>query len=278
MNKLDKYKVKQVRIDFTTKEAWIYSRKKVKDSKCENCGKLHADCNGEIALATIEGRVNAHLCEDCGNYFIAKGAVDINRSITKNAGIKEKLIKQADRLAPSKNYWYKKNNELSINELKERISGCIKDERDEFHTFLKYPHLDILKEFVDALNDDKEHYQYSYFEAFKETPESLWDYDSDDNYDHHRWCSYFSATKKVGGKVFSYGWANAKGDNSLEDAGFYAKDVWDSMSVIVPKKDLGSHEDLCIEFGEYCIDNYLDDQLSFKELYSKFLKNRNEKS
>jgi len=273
VNKLNKYNVKQVKLDFCPTESWLKTRKKIKDSKCENCGKLHVDCDGEIALATIECRVNAHLCKTCGDYFITKGAMDMNKNIIKNMNIKEKLIKQANRIAPSNNCGYKKTSELSVDELRKRISSDIRDERKIFHKFLEYPHLKILKEFVDAVNSEDARYQITYLDAFKSTPDVLFEYDSDDNYEHHRWCSYFDATIKVGDKIFSYQWANASGDNDLEDAGFDINNVWSSMSVVEPQKPLENLEDLCIAFGEHLLTtSFNKDNLPF--IANNFIKER----
>jgi hypothetical protein len=55
------------------------------------------------------------------------------------------------------------------------------------------------------------------------------------------------------------------------------------MSVIEPKKDLGSHEDLCIEFSLYYVKNreqYTGNESlqCRKLLFQEFLKDRNEKT
>jgi len=240
MNKLDKFQAKQVKLNFITKESWLKVRNKDNDSICENCRKPHSECNGDIALITFNGRLNAHVCEACGRYFINKGAVDINIMIDKNKAYKDKLIKQAKRIGIRFENWYskKKAEDYQVSELREKISKHIKSERNKFHEFLKYPHLTILKEFVDALNEDGSKYTTTYFDAFKEVPDALYDYDTDNNYRHHRWCSYFDATIKIGDKTFSYNWANANGDNSLEDAGFDPNNVWESMRVIDDKEDI----------------------------------------
>lgn len=279
MNKLDKFTPKQVKLNFSSKESWLKIRKKVKDSKCENCGKLHIDCDGDIVLATFTDRMNAHVCKECGEYLIGKGAVNIDILKANNQTIKEKLIKQADRL-PGSNRWYKKSSELTIDELKSRISSTIKKEREQFHEFLNYKYRSILEEFVDALNYKHPEYPITYFEAFKDVPDELYDYDSDDNYRHHRWCSYFDATIKLGDKTFSYGWANANGDNSLEDAGFYPNDVWDSMSVVIPKEEFIPKKYIIITAdtndGDYIIEkNLIDDENIeiIKPIISEIIKN-----
>jgi hypothetical protein len=160
---------------------------------------------------------------------------------------KEKLIAQAKRVGIKfSGYYGLKEENVSIDELKTRIANRIKNERDKFKEFLSYSHIDILKSFVDEMNKentDKEwYYKTSYFEAFKEAPDCLYEYDSDEDYDHHRWISYFSATKCVGDKKFGYTWATSTGDGDLEDGGFYVNGVWDGMYEIDPKDDITDKE------------------------------------
>lgn len=217
MNKLDKYIVKQVALDFTTKESWLKVRKTKKDSKCENCGKLHQEQEGEIALATIEGRVNAHLCLACGERFIKAGAVDINKKKEVMKDVKTKLIKQAERVGIRFNTWYnkKKAEDHSVDELKKRIGDYIQSERSKFHDFLK------------TYNQNKETFD-SLSEAFKASPHTIYadywsffaDYDEELSRDEHRWIDYLTVRKTVNGKTFEYDWASCTGDNSIEDQGF----------------------------------------------------------
>lgn len=44
--------------------------------------------------------------------------------------------------------------------------------------------------------------------------------------------------------------------------------------VIKPKKDLGSHEDLCLEFGKYLIAIAFNEN-NLKFVYDKFIEERN---
>lgn len=269
MNKLDKFQLKQVQLGFSNKESWIKIRTKVKDSKCENCGKLHSECTGDIALATFKDRMNAHVCEDCGKYLISKGAIDILEVMKSNMNLKDKLIKQANRVGIQFNtYWRKKKAEdYTVQELKDKIANKIKSERSEFKRFLEYKHLDILKEFVDELHKEKYYTDYTYFDAFKNCPDILYEYDTDYNYEHHRWCSYFDATIKVGDKIFSYAWANANGDNSLEDAGFNPDDVWESMSVVNPVDNITTEDML-----NWTIDNLTDSE--DREVFKNYIKDQ----
>lgn len=254
-HKLEKFTFKQIKLDFVPTEDWLKTRKLVKESKCENCGKKHAECDGEIALATIEGRLNAHLCKSCGQYYIDRGAVDINKNIAKGEVLKEKLVKQAERIGHKFNtYWNKKEGkDYSVAELKTIIIKRIDAERKCFRNMLRYTHLEILKEFVDAYNEATPRYKVTYLTVFKDPHDFLCDYDSDDNYDHRKWYSYFDATLKLGDKTFSYGWANVNGDNDLENAGFDVHSVWETMTVSTPPKPL-SQEEMLAEY-EKCRDN-----------------------
>ena len=79
-NKL-KSEVWQVKKDFTTQESWHKIKKLKKDLKCSNCKRLHSEVEGDVALATIKGKLNVHLCNECADFFIGEGAIDIQ---TKN--------------------------------------------------------------------------------------------------------------------------------------------------------------------------------------------------
>ena len=79
-----------VRLNFITKVSWLAYRTKKKEFKCENCGRLHEECNGEIAFAMIKKHPNVHLCDDCGKLYISFGVKDYTPD--KNAPTKEDII------------------------------------------------------------------------------------------------------------------------------------------------------------------------------------------
>lgn len=221
-NKLEKFTVRQVKLDFCPTDVWLETRKTIKDSKCENCGMAHVECDGDIALATIVGRVNAHLCASCGQYYIDRGAIDIQQKIVDNSIIKEKLRKQCDRLGIRFNTYYskKKYDEYSIDEIKQRISSAIKSERSNFHKFLELPpeQIKVLLAYVDEYN--KRYGKVTAYDIWKDPSEFFADYTYELNRDSHRWIDYLYVKQNLGDKVFEYQWAATTGDDSIWDQGF----------------------------------------------------------
>lgn len=132
VNRLDKYKVKQVKLDFTNKESWFKIRNRVKDRDCENCKKAHIGIEGDIALATFEDRQNAHVCEPCGKYLISKGAVDITTIQNTNKEIREGLI--ADIIKYDNRYSDKKPRNWMDTRC---LGGKSLDEVKKIHSVLK---------------------------------------------------------------------------------------------------------------------------------------------
>lgn len=121
-NKLIGYKVNQVRLNFCNKEAWIRGKKKIKDLKCENCGKQHSDCTGEIAFVSFHDRTNAHTCEECGKHYIGLGAIDLETIIKTRRSEKESLIEAIKALGNySENYYTKKLKDMVVEKLKELL-------------------------------------------------------------------------------------------------------------------------------------------------------------
>lgn len=233
--------VKQVDLKFSTSESWLKVRTKKKDSKCENCNKPHNE-ETHIVFASVEGRVNAHICYECGKYFISQGAEDIQLLRKKAVLRKDKLITQAERLGhkfpTNPKGWGKTKEAHTVETLHGLISKKIKHERDTFHKFLKSPYKEKIEKFTVELEKEEYYRDATPFELFKKIPDVFYDYDSDDDYEHHRWCSYFTATTKIGDKTYSYQWANANGDNSLEDAGFDINSVWETLVEIEPKDEI----------------------------------------
>lgn len=142
--------VKQVALDFCPTDSWLKTRKKAKDLKCENCGIMHADAEGEIALATVVGRVNAHICEKCGKDFIQRGAEDIKSKRDKYNNEKENLIESIlqfnSRYVRSGAHWSSYNLEdKKLDELQE-IHDALKLEDDK----LKLIEELIKKEYIET--------------------------------------------------------------------------------------------------------------------------------
>lgn len=119
-NKLIGYKVNQVRLSFCKNEPWVKAKTKQKDLKCENCGRQHSDCAGEIAFVSFHDRVNAHMCEDCGNHYIGLGAIDLDTIIKTRRSEKESLVASINGLGNYNKYRYsKKLEDMEIEKLKE---------------------------------------------------------------------------------------------------------------------------------------------------------------
>lgn len=181
---------------------------------------------------------------------------------------KEQLIEMANRVAGKR--WYERNEELSEKELRNRIANALKDKRSDWASFLKYKHKPIIEEFCNELRKERYYSEVTPFELFRNTPDILYDYDTDDDYDHHRWCSYFSATKKVGDKIFGYQWANANGDNSLEDAGFDIDNVWETMYVIDQKDNITVDQMLSWMIKTYVLE---EDRAGYREFIKESIIN-----
>jgi hypothetical protein len=222
-NKIDYTLVKQVKINFTTKESWLKVKTKPKDIKCENCGRLHVECNGEIAFAIVSVKGNAHLCQDCGQYFIDNGAQNVNISQNNYKLRKEKLIKQAKRIGIQFNgFWGYKESELDVDKLKDIIGRQIKQKRSKFHDFLnlKIEIKNTLFSFVDSYNVANPNYKITPFELYQNPDDIFSDYDKIIDRSSHRWLDYLTVQKKINNKTFIWGWATCNGDNSVFDQGF----------------------------------------------------------
>lgn len=79
-----------VRLGFIDKVVWLRTWNTKKDIKCENCGILHEECDGDIAICQIKSHPNLHLCDDCGKLYISLGVRDYTPD--KNTPTKEDII------------------------------------------------------------------------------------------------------------------------------------------------------------------------------------------
>lgn len=238
-------KVTQVDLQFLETESWLKSRKKVKESKCQNCKKLHKE-EKYIVFAMVEGKMNAHLCRQCGLYFIEDGARDVRKARKQSELRKEKLIKQAKRLGKKFNTYYsKKEEEYSVQDLERLIISIIDSKRKEFKEYLQQPqHIrDRVREVTTLFSDSNQVTNQECFELWK-NPNFFYDYTKDYDYDHHRWLSYFTAEQTIKDKVLIYNFATCSGDNSIEDQGFELREVWDSLQIVDYKNTITDTERL----------------------------------
>jgi hypothetical protein len=126
MKNLKKKEVWQVRTNFLEINSWIKIKTKKKDLKCSECGVIYADLLysgvGKIALMTIKGEMNVHLCNNCGKRYIDElGAVDIEAQIIARQKEKDIVFEKIKATgADIKEDWNKKE----IPEL-ETILSCI---------------------------------------------------------------------------------------------------------------------------------------------------------
>ena len=100
---MKKLKVKdpwQVRTDMLSKESWLKIRKSKKDLHCTECKVLYEGIDDDrLAMMTIKGKPNRHLCNACGRRYIDElGAVDITK------GFKEKEIIKTSLISEIRNY------------------------------------------------------------------------------------------------------------------------------------------------------------------------------
>jgi len=232
MNKLDKYNVKTVKLNFTTKEAWLRIRgSKVKDTKCKNCKIKYEDTNDtDIAFASIEGQVNAHLCQSCGQYFIDKGATDIGAIHKDRKDSRSELlvniIKYDDRYSdkkPSGSYSYMDTRSLGNKTLEEVqiIHDKLKIEYDREQRIAQ----EIKDNYVDT---PTEQYLFDDWDLFEDEdmlkhPEQIEEYFKDVGYDYFECGQGFAQEEasvyvKIGNKYYDVT-INAEIDSSKQDRG-----------------------------------------------------------
>jgi len=92
-NRFDVEKIHQVGLKMVTKENWLKWKTKKKDLICPDCKRQLAYLETDIALMTIHGQLNTHLCEDCGIKYIGLGAIDINKSIEERKSLIDEIQK-----------------------------------------------------------------------------------------------------------------------------------------------------------------------------------------
>ena len=90
--KLKEGQFNQVSLDFIPLNSWLKTRTKVKDSKCQECGKKFEDLKSDIALLTVHGEVNWAICHNCGEEYIKLGAVDVKLNQRKVEELKNKIL------------------------------------------------------------------------------------------------------------------------------------------------------------------------------------------
>lgn len=84
----------QVRTDMFSVEKWLEFKKSKKDLCCTECKVLYKDIKDDkLAMMTIHGKPNRHLCNTCGRRYIEElGAVDITKNIKEKALIKSLVV------------------------------------------------------------------------------------------------------------------------------------------------------------------------------------------
>lgn len=133
MKKLKHENPWQVRTNFLNIELWLNEQTKKKDSTCTECKVKYKDLKDKgvkkIALMTIKGQLNKHLCNDCGERYINElGAIDIESQIIekqKNRDIILEKIKDTD--TDIKESW--KNKES--HELELILESILKEKKDK---------------------------------------------------------------------------------------------------------------------------------------------------
>jgi len=119
--KFSKEQIHQVNLDMFKKDSWFKSRTKVKDSKCQNCGRLYKDLDCDISFLSVHGELNKHICHECGEMYLSLGAIDIKKLRNISAETKNELISSIRELGNYKEsgYYAKKLDDLKIEELKD---------------------------------------------------------------------------------------------------------------------------------------------------------------
>ena len=128
--------VKQVRLNMFTKDKWLVNRfkQRTKDQKCNNCGRQYESILDDkgIALMMIEGSLNKHVCNDCGQKYIDLGAEDIEKKIKEHALVKESLLNNIRELGNYNEnaYYATKLDDMEVKDL-EKLYETKRAEKEE---------------------------------------------------------------------------------------------------------------------------------------------------
>jgi len=178
--KWNKEKVTCVRTDMFKTDLWLKTRTLVKESKCQNCGRLLKECSGEVALIQVIGELNKWACKDCGEMYINLGAEDISKNVKTLKDAKENIILDIRSLGNynEREHYSEKLEDLDIKELEEIYTEykTKKDEQDRIDDIV-IPKEDIgMEEYLPI--------DYGVIEdpEWLKCPEKFKDYPWDDDY------------------------------------------------------------------------------------------------
>ena len=213
--KFDVNLVKQVRLNMITKERWLIQRGvKASDLKCCNCKREYKDLDTNIALMTIIGVTNKHVCEECGREYIKNGAEDIEQKINDRNKLKQELISKINEFG-----FFKTKEENTIEELEDILNKSIleKQNQDEINSQLLKYNSEWDKNEVKMLIkiDNKETFTERELKAL------IWEFDEADciKGDDGRWSRNITSIIRLGDRFFSINWEQGLTENQ-DDYGF----------------------------------------------------------
>ena len=199
--KFDISSVKQVRLNMIPKENWLRVRTKKTDIKCQNCNREFKDLDTNIALMTITGNTNKHLCEECGKEYIKNGAEDIEQKILERAKIKKELLSKILSFG-----FFKPKEDATIEDLEKILSNSIleKEKEDAINSQLNKYNSEWDKEEVKMLIkiDNKEIF------TEREIQTLIWEFKEVDSIEgvEGRWSRHMTTIVKLGDRFFSIDW------------------------------------------------------------------------
>jgi hypothetical protein len=124
--------VEIVWLDMCTQENWFKARTKKKEAKCEHCNKPYADVEGGIALISVKGQLNKHICSVCGQFYIDLGARDRKKEQKEYNDTKKTLVTKIRDLGTYAERYNRNIEDLKIDELEELLvkHTAIKEKAD----------------------------------------------------------------------------------------------------------------------------------------------------
>lgn len=216
--KLSKETVISVKRNFVDRNSWLKIRTKKKDLHCSHCGVPHANSLEDIALAMVKGKVNAHLCLDCAEFFISTGSKDVDLQVAKNKARKDKLIKQAKRLGHIFVTYFDQRDadKYSTDELEGIIKRRIIERRKTLHSFLKLP--PETKYLLTKMTGD---YHKTAFDIFKDRWDFFSTFSREISRDACNDLDFLEVEKDINGVNYGWIWATSRNPNfDIKDSGF----------------------------------------------------------
>lgn len=211
--KINPNKVKEIMLNFVSTKSWLETRNSAKDRICENCSIPHEDAPGNIAIAVVVGRINAHICENCGEYYISNGAGKVELETDYSEKEIEKIIKKILKLEETEDHDILFNK--SLVDLTDLLIYYEEREHSDLYLFNRLDKsVQKCITYIAKIEDVEPELYY------RDIQEYCWDWDTIVERESHRWWDSIIVQKKIEKKVFQWEWATANGDTDIFDLGW----------------------------------------------------------